>query len=57
MDLLTLIIILVIGFIVAFSIGSNDEAMAPAVGAKVFTVRAAVLIGGFITISIKEIFE
>lgn len=50
MDLLTLVIILVIGFIVAFSIGSNDEAMAPAVGAKVFSVRAAVLIGGFITI-------
>jgi len=35
---------------VAFSIGGNDEAMAPAVGAKVFTVRAAVTIGAIITI-------
>jgi len=42
--------LLVISFLVAFSIGGNDEAMAPAVGARVFTVRAAVLIGGFITI-------
>ncbi|NHI83946.1 MAG: anion permease [Candidatus Thorarchaeota archaeon] len=42
--------LLVISFLVAFAIGSNDEAMAPAVGANVFTVRTAVLIGGFITI-------
>jgi PiT family inorganic phosphate transporter len=42
--------LLVISFIVAFSIGGNDEAMAPAVGAKVFTVRAAVLIGAVITV-------
>jgi PiT family inorganic phosphate transporter len=42
--------LLVISFLVAFAIGGNDEAMAPAVGAKVFTVRAAVLIGGVITI-------
>lgn len=34
----------------AFSIGGNDEAMAPAVGARVFTVRAAVAIGALITI-------
>jgi PiT family inorganic phosphate transporter len=42
--------LLIISFLVAFSIGGNDEAMAPAVGAKVFTVRAAVAIGGLITI-------
>ena len=50
MDLLLLGALLAISFLVAFSIGGNDEAMAPAVGAKVFTVRAAVLIGGLITI-------
>jgi len=49
LDLLLLGILLVIGFLVAFSIGGNDEAMAPAVGAKVFTVRAAVAIGAIIT--------
>lgn len=42
--------LLVISFIVAFAIGSNDEAMAPAVGARVLTVNAAVLIGGIITV-------
>ncbi|MHA2424226.1 MAG: anion permease [Candidatus Thorarchaeota archaeon] len=45
-----IIALLVISFIVAFAIGSNDEAMAPAVGARVFTVNTAVLLGGFITI-------
>lgn len=49
-DLLLLVSLLVIGFIVAFAIGGNDEAMAPAVGAGVFTIRAAVAIGGLITI-------
>ena len=48
MDPLILGALLVISFLVAFSIGGNDEAMAPAVGARVFTVRAAVLIGGLI---------
>jgi PiT family inorganic phosphate transporter len=42
--------LLVISFLVAFSIGGNDEAMAPAVGANVFTVRAAVAIGGLVTV-------
>ncbi|TFG06299.1 inorganic phosphate transporter, partial [Candidatus Thorarchaeota archaeon] len=42
--------LLTISFLVAFAIGSNDEAMAPAVGANVFTVRTAVLVGGFITV-------
>jgi inorganic phosphate transporter, PiT family len=50
LDPLLLGTLLAISFLVAFSIGGNDEAMAPAVGAKVFTVRAAVLIGGVITI-------
>lgn len=50
MEPLLLGALLVISFLVAFSIGGNDEAMAPAVGAKVFTVRAAVIIGGIITI-------
>ena len=50
MDPLLLGALLVISFLVAFSIGGNDEAMAPAVGAKVFTVRAAVLIGAVITV-------
>ena len=44
MEFLT-ILMLVIGFIVAFAIGSNDETMSPAVGARVFTVRVAVIIG------------
>lgn len=47
---LLLLGVLVICFIVAFAIGSNDETMSPAVGARVFTVRAAVLIGGVINI-------
>jgi len=43
-------VLLVISFLVAFAIGSNDEAMAPAVGARVFTVNVAVAIGGLITV-------
>ena len=50
MEPLILGALLAISFLVAFSIGGNDEAMAPAVGAKVFTVRAAVLIGAVITV-------
>jgi PiT family inorganic phosphate transporter len=50
LDPLLLGSLLAISFLVAFSIGGNDEAMAPAVGARVFTVRAAVAIGGVITI-------
>jgi PiT family inorganic phosphate transporter len=51
LDPLLLGSLLAISFLVAFSIGGNDEAMAPAVGARVFTVRAAVAIGGLITIA------
>lgn len=49
-DLLLLGSLLVIGFVVAFAVGSNDETMAPAVGAGVFTIRAAVTIGGLIAL-------
>jgi PiT family inorganic phosphate transporter len=51
LDPLLLGALLAISFLVAFSIGGNDEAMAPAVGARVFTVRVAVAIGGLITIA------
>ncbi|MGD9381146.1 MAG: inorganic phosphate transporter, partial [Candidatus Thorarchaeota archaeon] len=50
MDPLLLGALLVISFLVAFAIGSNDEAMAPAVGAQVWTVKTAVIIGGVITV-------
>lgn len=50
MDLLLLILILIVGFVVAFAIGGNDEAMAPAVGARVFTITVAVVIGGIASI-------
>ncbi|TFF92574.1 inorganic phosphate transporter [Candidatus Thorarchaeota archaeon] len=49
-DLLVLGSLLVIGFVVAFAVGSNDETMAPAVGAGVFTIKVAVTIGGLIAI-------
>jgi PiT family inorganic phosphate transporter len=44
------IILLVIAFIVAFAIGSNDETMSPAVGSRVFSLRLAVIIGAFINL-------
>lgn len=50
MDLLLLIALLVVGFIVAFAIGSNNESMAPAVGARVFSVTTAVLLGAVINV-------
>ncbi|MHA1906599.1 MAG: anion permease [Candidatus Thorarchaeota archaeon] len=50
LDPLLLIAVLVICFIVAFAIGSNDETMSPAVGARVFTINLAILIGGIINI-------
>ena len=49
MEFLT-ILMLIIGFIVAFAIGSNDETMSPAVGARVFTVKVAVSIGMIINL-------
>ena len=50
MDLLLLIALLFVGFIVAFAIGSNNESMAPAVGARVFSVTTAVLLGAVIDV-------
>jgi PiT family inorganic phosphate transporter len=50
LDIVILAVLLVIGFIVAFAIGSNDETMSPAVGARVFSVKAAVLLGAFINL-------
>lgn len=47
---LLLIALLLVGFIVAFAIGSNDETMSPAVGAKVFTIRTAVILGAIINL-------
>ncbi len=50
MDPLLILALLGLGFIVAFAIGSNDEAMAPAVGARIFTINTAVIIGGIATL-------
>ncbi|MHA1169130.1 MAG: inorganic phosphate transporter, partial [Candidatus Hodarchaeales archaeon] len=44
-DPVLLAVAVVIGFIVAFSIGSNDESMAPAVGSGVFSLRLALALG------------
>ncbi|MHA1967354.1 MAG: anion permease [Candidatus Hodarchaeales archaeon] len=38
---------LLLGFVVAFTIGANDESMTPAVGAGLLSLSIAVLIGGF----------
>ena len=37
---------LLLGFVVAFTIGANDETMTPAVGAGLLSLSSAVLIGG-----------
>ncbi len=50
MDPIIFTALLLIGFVVAFAIGSNDEAMAPAVGARVFSVTTAVVLGGVLSI-------
>ena len=41
---------LVIGFVVAFAIGGNDEAMSPAVGARIFSLNTAVILGGLLSV-------
>lgn len=51
MDPLLLLVVLVIGFIVAFAIGGNDEAMSPAVGARIFSLNAAVVLGGLLSVA------
>ena len=50
MDPLLFTVLLLLGFVVAFAIGSNDEAMAPAVGAGVLSLNIAVVLGGVLTI-------
>lgn len=40
--------LLLMGFLVAFAIGSNEETMSPAVGARVFSVTVAVSLGAII---------
>lgn len=50
MAFLTLAVLLFIGFFVAFAIGSNDETMSPAVGARVFSLGTAVVLGAFVNI-------
>lgn len=44
-----MLLLLILGFIVAFAIGSNDEAMSPAVGARILTVNTAVVLGALAT--------
>ena len=44
MDPLLFTVLLLLGFVVAFAIGSNDEAMAPAVGAGVLSLNIAVVV-------------
>jgi len=51
LDLLLLLAVLVIGFIVAFAIGGNDEAMSPAVGARIFSLNTAVILGGLLSVA------
>jgi len=47
---LLLLAVLVLGFVVAFAIGGNDEAMAPAVGARIFSLNTAVILGGILSV-------
>jgi PiT family inorganic phosphate transporter len=42
--------VLFIGFVVAFAIGGNDEAMSPAVGARIFSLNTAVILGGLLSV-------
>ncbi len=50
MDPLILIAVLLLGFVVAFAIGGNDEAMSPAVGARIFSLNTAVILGGILSV-------
>ncbi|MFW9806644.1 MAG: inorganic phosphate transporter [Candidatus Thorarchaeota archaeon] len=51
MEPLLLLAVLVLGFVVAFAIGGNDEAMSPAVGARIFSLNTAVVLGGLLSIA------
>lgn len=44
-----LIVVIVLLLVVAFAIGSNDEAMAPVVGAGIMSLSVAVFLGGFLS--------
>ncbi len=50
MEPLLLLAVLFLGFVVAFAIGGNDEAMSPAVGARVFSLNTAVVLGGILSV-------
>ncbi|MFW9831995.1 MAG: inorganic phosphate transporter [Candidatus Thorarchaeota archaeon] len=47
---LSISFLLILVFVVAISIGANDETMASVVGAKVLTLNAALLLGAFLQI-------
>ncbi|MFX1510190.1 MAG: anion permease [Promethearchaeota archaeon] len=47
---LPIIVLLILAFITAFAIGSNDSTMASLVGAKVLSSRNAVILGGILLI-------
>lgn len=51
MSLLPLIMLIVLVFVVAISIGANDETMASVVGAKIITLNAAILLGAFLQVA------
>ncbi|GAB4324218.1 MAG: inorganic phosphate transporter [Promethearchaeota archaeon] len=42
------IVLVVMGFLIAFAIGANDESMSTTVGSGTFSVRSAVLVGGVV---------
>ncbi len=48
--LVAVLFLIVLVFIVAVAIGANDETVASVVGAKVMTLNAAVLLGGFLVV-------
>jgi PiT family inorganic phosphate transporter len=49
--LLPLIMLIVLVFVVAISIGANDETMASVVGSKIITLNAAILLGAFLQVA------
>jgi len=48
--LIPIVVLLILASIVAFAIGSNDSTMASVVGAKVLSLRSAVIVGGILLI-------
>ena len=45
-----IVVLLILASIVAFAIGANDSTMASLVGAKVLSLRSAVILGGILLI-------